>query len=83
MPDCAADAGRGRARGKHLRRGDIIVAVNGEYMTTMDELVSYLVVNTRPGDTVNLLIVAMRLLKFRSLCKAALHETALPRQTCG
>ena len=37
--------------------GDIIVAVNGDYVNTMDELVSYLVVNARPGDTINLLIV--------------------------
>lgn len=37
--------------------GDIIVAVNGEYIATMDELVSYLVVNSRPGDTLNLVVV--------------------------
>lgn len=37
--------------------GDIIVAVNGTYVRTMDELVAYLVVNTRPGQTVNMLIV--------------------------
>lgn len=37
--------------------GDIIVAINGEFIATMDELVSYLVVNTAPGDTVMLLVV--------------------------
>jgi S1-C subfamily serine protease len=37
--------------------GDIIVAVNGQFVDNMDELVSYLVVNTKPGDTVNLLVV--------------------------
>lgn len=37
--------------------GDIIVAVNGLFVDNMDELVSYLVVNTKPGDTVNLLVV--------------------------
>jgi S1-C subfamily serine protease len=37
--------------------GDIIVAVNGQFIDNMDELVSYLVVNTKPGDTVNLLVV--------------------------
>jgi S1-C subfamily serine protease len=37
--------------------GDIIVAVNGEFVDNMDELVAYLVVNTGPGDTVNLLVV--------------------------
>ena len=37
--------------------GDIIVAINGLYIANMDELTSYLVVNTAPGDTINLLIV--------------------------
>lgn len=37
--------------------GDIIVAINGEYVVSMDELVSYLIVNTKPNDRVNLLIV--------------------------
>ena len=37
--------------------GDIIVAINGEFVATMDELVSYLISNTRPNDRVNLLIV--------------------------
>lgn len=32
--------------------GDIIVAVNDTVVNNMDELVYYLVVNTRPGDTV-------------------------------
>ena len=37
--------------------GDIIVAVNDRYIRTMDELVAYLVMNTAPGDVVNLLVV--------------------------
>lgn len=37
--------------------GDIIVAINGEYVRNMDELVAYLVANVRPGDTINLLVV--------------------------
>jgi len=37
--------------------GDIIVAINGDYITGMDELMSYLVVNSAPGDTINLLVV--------------------------
>jgi S1-C subfamily serine protease len=37
--------------------GDIIVAVNGQFVDNMDELVTYLVVNTKPGDTVNVLVV--------------------------
>ncbi|NDJ59505.1 MAG: PDZ domain-containing protein [Chloroflexi bacterium] len=37
--------------------GDIIVAVNGDFIANMDALISYLVVNTRPGDTVDVLVV--------------------------
>jgi len=37
--------------------GDIIVAVNGQYVRTMDELVTYLVTFTAPGDTINMMIV--------------------------
>jgi 2-alkenal reductase len=37
--------------------GDIIVAINGANVRTMDDLVAYLVVNTRPGDTVTLQVV--------------------------
>jgi S1-C subfamily serine protease len=60
----AASAGlRGGTRAVRVRGvdicagGDIIVAVNGNYISTMDELVSYLVVNTRPDDTVTMLVV--------------------------
>jgi S1-C subfamily serine protease len=37
--------------------GDIIVAVDGEYIANMDELLAYLVANGRPGNTINLLVV--------------------------
>lgn len=37
--------------------GDIIVAVDGKYINNMDELVAHLVVNTSPGDVINLMIV--------------------------
>ena len=37
--------------------GDIIVAVNDYYIENMDDLVSYLVLNARPDDTVNLIII--------------------------
>jgi 2-alkenal reductase len=37
--------------------GDIIVAVNGEFVKNLDELVAYLLVNTRPDDVINLMIV--------------------------
>jgi 2-alkenal reductase len=37
--------------------GDIIIAIDGVYVETMDELVAYLVIETKPGDTVTLTIV--------------------------
>lgn len=37
--------------------GDIVAAIDGVYLRTMDEMVAYLVVNSRPGDVVNLLVV--------------------------
>jgi 2-alkenal reductase len=37
--------------------GDIIVAVNGVFIQNMDELLSYLVLNGAPGDTLKLLVV--------------------------
>lgn len=37
--------------------GDIIVAVDGTFIANMDELMSYLVVNAHPGDTLTLLVV--------------------------
>ena len=33
------------------------MAVNGIYVKNMDELLSYMVLNTQPGDTVTLLII--------------------------
>ena len=37
--------------------GDIIIAVNDVYIDNMDELVAWLVVNSKPGDVINLLVV--------------------------
>jgi len=37
--------------------GDIIIAVNDLYVDNMDELVAWLVVNSKPGDVINLLVV--------------------------
>jgi S1-C subfamily serine protease len=37
--------------------GDILIAVNDTPIRSMDDLVAYLVVNTRPGDTVTLRVV--------------------------
>ncbi len=40
--------------------GDIIVAVDGEFIADMDQLLSYLTINTRPGDMVTLTIIRDR-----------------------
>ena len=60
----AAEAGlRGGSREVVVRDrpicvgGDIIVAVNDIAIRSMDDLVAYLVVNTRPGDSVTMRIV--------------------------
>lgn len=37
--------------------GDLIVAINGQYVRNMDELLAYLVVNSAPGDTITLRVV--------------------------
>jgi len=37
--------------------GDIIVAIDDVFIETMDDLVSYLVVHTRPGDEVTLTVI--------------------------
>jgi len=37
--------------------GDVIVAINGETVQNMDDLVAYLVLSTVPGDTVQLTVV--------------------------
>ncbi|MDQ7026992.1 MAG: trypsin-like peptidase domain-containing protein [Anaerolineae bacterium] len=40
--------------------GDIIVAINGVYVANMDDLVAYLLAQTRPNDRITLLIVRDR-----------------------
>lgn len=40
--------------------GDIIVAIDGQYVRNMDELVAYLVTRTAPNDTVTLRVVRDR-----------------------
>lgn len=37
--------------------GDIILAINGTYVDNLHELTTYLMVNTRPGDTITALVV--------------------------
>ncbi len=43
--------------GRVCSGGDIIVAVNGLYVNDIDELLAYLVMNSSPGDVLNLLVV--------------------------
>lgn len=40
--------------------GDIIVAVDGVYINNLDELLTYLIVNSHPGSVVRLLVVRER-----------------------
>lgn len=88
----AAEAGlRGGTRIARVRGvdicagGDIIVAVNGDYLSTMDELVSYLVVNSRPGDTLNLVVVrgSETFEVPLTLRSRPSDSTALPLLDCG
>lgn len=45
-------------RGENFQLGgDIIIAVNGENVSDLDELLAYLVENTSPGDTITLTVV--------------------------
>ena len=37
--------------------GDVITAINSQPVKTMDDLISYLIQNTRPNDTVKLDVV--------------------------
>jgi S1-C subfamily serine protease len=37
--------------------GDVITAINGQPVETMDDLISYLIEQTQPGDTVNLDVI--------------------------
>ncbi len=62
--------------------GDVIVAVNGTYVNTMDELVAYLVMNSKPGDTLKLLIVRGGQTFELPLLLEARPDNA-PSPTCG
>ncbi len=59
----AANAGLQRAQAQRQGRsivyvgGDIITAINGQTLTTRDDLTLYLESNTRPGDTVLVTVV--------------------------
>ncbi len=65
--------------------GDIIVAVNGQFVSNLDELVAYMVVNTQPGDVINLLIVrgdATFEVPVTLEPRPTANATGLPRNAC-
>jgi S1-C subfamily serine protease len=62
--------------------GDIIVAVNDFYIKNLDELVSYLVMNNRPGDTITLRIVRDDQ-TFDVPVELEARPAAYERKTCG
>jgi S1-C subfamily serine protease len=60
----AALGGLQSARGQRLQNGgfdlisaDIITAIDGRAVTTFSDLISYLAINTRPGQTINLSVL--------------------------
>lgn len=65
LPDSPADQAGLRGgtedvlyRGANVRvGGDIIVAINGVFVNDLDELLAYLVENTKPGDEITLTVV--------------------------
>ncbi len=65
LPDSPADEAGLRGgtedvlyRGINVRvGGDIIVAINGVFVNDLDELLAYLVENTKPGDEISLTVV--------------------------
>lgn len=65
--------------------GDIIVAINGEPVRTMDDIVAYLVTNSRPGDTVELLVLrGDQTLEIPVTLEARpTGDQTLLRETCG
>ncbi len=64
--------------------GDIIVAVNGVFIANMDELMSYLVLNAHPGDTLTLLVVRGEdTFEIPVLMEARPTQGAVIPDTCG
>ncbi len=63
--------------------GDIIIAVNGVAVRSMDELVNYLVVNTRPGDTVTMQVIRNRQTYDLAIALQARPNEVAPAPTCG
>ncbi len=64
--------------------GDIIIAIDGNYIADMDGLMSYLVTNTQPGDTIQMRIVrGEKTFEVPVTLRARPAETATASATCG
>lgn len=64
--------------------GDIIIAINGEYVKDMDDLMAYLVTNTQPGDTISMMIVrGDQTFEVPVTLRARPAETAATTPSCG
>ncbi len=72
-------------RGRNIcAGGDIIVAVDDRDIATMDELVTYLVTNSSPGDTINLRVIRGRdTLDIPVVLEARPTGTLPPTPSCG
>ena len=64
--------------------GDIIIAIDGNYVKDMDGLMSYLVTNTHPGDTINMMIVrGDQTFELPVTLRARPEESAATTPSCG
>jgi len=64
--------------------GDIIIAIDGNYIADMDGLMSYLVTNTQPGDTIQMRIVrGDQTFEVPVTLRARPADTATASATCG
>jgi S1-C subfamily serine protease len=64
--------------------GDIIIAIDGNYIADMDGLMSYLITNTQPGDTIQMRIVrGDKTFEVPVTLRTRPAETAITSATCG
>lgn len=64
--------------------GDIIIAIDGNYIADMDGLMSYLITNTEPGDTIQMRIVrGDKTFEVPVTLRTRPAETAATSATCG
>ncbi len=64
--------------------GDIIIAIDGNYIADMDALMSYLITSTEPGDTIQMRIVrGDKTFEVPVTLRTRPAETAVTTATCG